>query len=77
MKKSLFLEEVLLSWRRCMENRLPMDAAPERIDDSHEKFAELLNKHTHLISVYDKVINRIKAHMDKEFLFLYYQTPST
>lgn len=75
MKKSLLIEEVLHSWRRCMESRLAFDAVPEVTD--HEKLADLLGKHTNLISVYDRAINSIKHYMDKEFLFLYYQMPIT
>lgn len=70
MKNYQEKDEVLQSWRRCMEQNLSAKNISKNIRLEDEELKMLLNKNKILISTFEEIVNNIELN---SCLFLYYQ----
>lgn len=66
-------DEILLSWRRCIEKKLSPQQRLFGNNLKDKEITELLDKNKILISVFQEALDNIKSNNINKCLFLYYQ----
>lgn len=70
MKNSILTEEVLLSWKRCIEYKVSPNTIPLKTNTENEAFKVLLNKNSHLIFTFEQITSSLK-YLTTSYIFLY------
>ncbi len=64
-------DEVLRSWKGCIESGLPVNASPPVLEMDSKNMQEILQNNQDIVSVFEKCIKNISNMLDEEYLFLY------
>ncbi|HEX2925581.1 MAG TPA: hypothetical protein VHP38_04905 [Ruminiclostridium sp.] len=73
MKNYQQKDEILYSWRRCIENNLPPNNPNPNIRLPDAELKTVLNNNKMLISTFEEAIEGIEGNIIGKCLFLYYQ----